>query len=814
MLVALSAASSTAFAVRIVTYNVLDYNGAGREAAFQSVFFETPTAGTETAALQADLVVLQEVLGSSSLAEFATLLNNGSGSPTDYTAATFEEALDTAVVYRSSLFAELAHTTISDGTHTINRWQLGLVGYASDAATVYVYAVHAPAGTDAAAQQARVEQALLIRQDANALPAGSRFLVAGDLQVRAANEASYVAFTDDIMGLEAGQTIDPLNPAPDPGNPLVWHAEPAFSAEHTESTREFPGIPCPPDCGMDDRFDFQLLSEALHTPVDFSYVPGTYRAYGNDGAHFGQAIDAGGANAAVGVTVAEQLRLASDHLPVLAEYQVPARVAVDTAFPTAASCEVTIDLGKIKQGQNNPALDEERLINIANRVDLGEYGFVETLGYQIELAGGLPSGPLTGLATPGGFPIADSHDAEDFNPPADPVGNDHTLTLTISDGAAFGAFDALGALEVTGNDVDCPAATVNISGEVIPYLNVNSNVPGVSMTVTDDVAPADEDAQGTASSGTSDFTLGYDLGTDVTITAQDPHPTDPDLILVRWDLDGAILGTSPTTAPITMDDSKTAEAMYGYVLTVDANEGATSIDVTDDVGDPDTDGSGAVNDGATLFTRRYEWDAGLTTNVTLTAQDPHPGNPSLFFLHWEVDGTIETTDTSVVVAMSAPRSALAVYALALDVDANVPATPIDVTDDDPPPNKDASGQNNDGDTQFTRVYGPGTTVTLVAPTEMAGRGFARWQVSGQPDEFDPQVQVLMDVSKTAVAVYQFDADADGDIDLDDLAVFWNCLTGPDPVVPPSAECAADFDGDGDNDVDLDDFGDFQAFFTG
>jgi hypothetical protein len=49
----------------------------------------------------------------------------------------------------------------------------------------------------------------------------------------------------------------------------------------------------------------------------FDVVPGTYGAFGNDGQHFNNDINADGFNNAVGYTVATALRQASDHLPVL-----------------------------------------------------------------------------------------------------------------------------------------------------------------------------------------------------------------------------------------------------------------------------------------------------------------------------------------------------------------------------------------------------------------------------------------------------------------------------------------------------------------
>ncbi len=64
-----------------------------------------------------------------------------------------------------------------------------------------------------------------------------------------------------------------------------------------------------------------------------------------------------------------------------------------------------------------------------------------------------------------------------------------------------------------------------------------------------------------------------------------------------------------------------------------------------------------------------------------------------------------------------------------------------------------------------------------------------------------------------------DFDGDGDSDLDDYAVFFQCMAGPNasPSPPPpttAQECLDVFDFDADLDVDLFDSGDFLVGFTG
>ena len=81
--------------------------------------------------------------------------------------------------------------------------------------------------------------------------------------------------------------------------------------------------------GLDDRFDFQFLSPSLLDEGGFDLIDGTHRALGNDGDHYNVAITDGNNNyfpgdVQRGNTLADMLIIASDHLPLIADYQVPA----------------------------------------------------------------------------------------------------------------------------------------------------------------------------------------------------------------------------------------------------------------------------------------------------------------------------------------------------------------------------------------------------------------------------------------------------------------------------------------------------------
>jgi hypothetical protein len=127
----------------------------------------------------------------------------------------------------------------------------------------------------------------------------------------------------------SGYFLDPLN------RPGYWNNNATFSDVHTQSTR----VATLPDGGsnggLDDRFDFILVSQAIMNFGGVDYVPGTYWAYGNDGQHFNQQI------VNPPYPISEQIAFAlhdvSDHLPVVTEFDFGVVNDVETIDPSTLS---------------------------------------------------------------------------------------------------------------------------------------------------------------------------------------------------------------------------------------------------------------------------------------------------------------------------------------------------------------------------------------------------------------------------------------------------------------------------------------------
>ena len=227
------------------------------------------------------------------------------------------------------------------------RFEFRPVGYDSNA-DFYLYSSHYKAGDTATDQARRLAEAQTIRFDSDALGAGTPILYTGDYNIQSSSEASYTT----MLAAGNGQALDPINA---PGS---WHNNAGFAAIHTQAPQvaQFDGLS---GGGMDDRFDFQLVTNTVKDGEGMSYigtgVPNTsvapsqhsYHAFGNNGTTYNADVN-NPANTALPVseynpdigagepsraTVLDSLFTASDHLPVVADYQLPARMgaAVDAA---------------------------------------------------------------------------------------------------------------------------------------------------------------------------------------------------------------------------------------------------------------------------------------------------------------------------------------------------------------------------------------------------------------------------------------------------------------------------------------------------
>lgn len=289
----LLAAGAQADTLRVCSYNALNFGGP--EDADRYDDFRIVMGG-----ISPDVVAMQEIIREDAvdgLLSFVFLQLDD-----DWAAAAFHDGRDTdnAFFYRTSKVSLVSSRFIQTTLRDIAEYTVQPVA-PDTSLRIRVYSLHLKASSTPADQARRLEEAQVLRGELDQLAPGSHFLVCGDYNLYTSAEPAYqlLLSPDSIPN---GQLFDPINTLGE------WHTNPVFEAIHTQSPRADVG-------GMDDRFDFVLVSGALMDTAGSYVLPETYTPYGNDGHHFNLAIN-DGVNYAVPDSVADALEAASDHLPV------------------------------------------------------------------------------------------------------------------------------------------------------------------------------------------------------------------------------------------------------------------------------------------------------------------------------------------------------------------------------------------------------------------------------------------------------------------------------------------------------------------
>jgi hypothetical protein len=108
-----------------------------------------------------------------------------------------------------------------------------------------------------------------------------------------------------------------------------WNGSSYYASVHTQSTHTSSG--CGAGGGMDDRFDFILVSDEILSGADKAqYVQDSYWAVGQDGQHFDKSLLDYPTNTSVPNDVLHALYNMSDHLPVTLKLAVGNNVGIST----------------------------------------------------------------------------------------------------------------------------------------------------------------------------------------------------------------------------------------------------------------------------------------------------------------------------------------------------------------------------------------------------------------------------------------------------------------------------------------------------
>ncbi len=424
LLVSVLLTASASAQVRVMNWNVARLNG--DPVAIQDVFAAAAADDQPGFTVAPAIVVLQEVT-SSSRPVIENIIQDAIPG-IEYASATFTvESSENGsggaqmLLYRTDLFEEIesGHRDIPTGAgRNTDRWQLRLNASDDAAGIIWVYGGHLKASNSSSDAEIRRQGAEAIRADADSLPNGSNIIYAGDFNLYSNNEPAYAVF----LSSGSGQANDPYGTGSWGGN--------GNAIKHTQSPRLNSGPLV--GGGMDDRFDFQLFTDALIDGDGFSLMSETYRSLGNDGNHYDIAINTGTnsyypSQISRSNSLADALFDASDHIPVLTDLQIPGLL----------SCVLEGSLGRVVSGGS----DSVTLL-VANARSVATPDASAPLEY-VASGDGVLIGGGSGLA-----PLLPSFDSQIFS---------------LAEGMT-GEFDAIIEVDATSGGVSQPSYELQTSG--------------------------------------------------------------------------------------------------------------------------------------------------------------------------------------------------------------------------------------------------------------------------------------------------------------------------------------------------------------
>ena len=255
-------------------------------------------------------------------------------------------SLTNCVFYNSSKLTLTGHHTAQTYTRDVDVYDFKFKHDNTNQIVLTCVVAHLKAGTGSDNETKRKTMAENIMRYLELNYRESNVLIMGDFNLYTSAEPAYQALTNQTT-YPLCYFIDPLYPY-GVGN---WNNNYNYSNYHTQSTHKNNDSNCHSSGGMDDRFDFILMSENIYGGRDgIRYNGGSYNALGNDGLRFNQSVNSP-ANQAVSQAVADALFNNSDHLPVTMELTVYCNEDVNELdsnvlsfdiFPNPASKEINL----------------------------------------------------------------------------------------------------------------------------------------------------------------------------------------------------------------------------------------------------------------------------------------------------------------------------------------------------------------------------------------------------------------------------------------------------------------------------------------
>ena len=219
------------------------------------------------------------------------------------------------VFYRKDILSLESSEVIPTSVRDINHYRLKLSTADEEVDPVFfeIFVTHLKSSQGTANKQLRLQMVEQFTSKLETMENNSFVIFAGDFNLYTHTEPAYQELVNPLNNIVMA---DPLE------RPGAWHNKLEFQDIHSQSTRISSGpFGAGAGGGLDDRFDFIMISENMMSDPKLRYIPETYKSFGNNGNCFDNNINSADCDGEFAQTLRNNLYNMSDHLPIVMDLE-------------------------------------------------------------------------------------------------------------------------------------------------------------------------------------------------------------------------------------------------------------------------------------------------------------------------------------------------------------------------------------------------------------------------------------------------------------------------------------------------------------
>lgn len=307
--------------INIMSYNLLEFPSAypyNRAQILREIIDE----------YQPDIFMVSELESEAGANLILNIALNSEG--TNYEMAPFEPSQSgdpdhqQLIFYRNGMFSLEAREVLPTPVRDINYYQLKLstADQQTDPVFLEIFVAHLKSSQGNANKQLRLQMVQEFTNRLETLDPNSFVLFGGDFNFYTHSEPGYQKLLDPTNAIVM---VDPID------RPGSWHNNINFQDIHSQSTRISSGpFGAGAGGGLDDRFDFIVMSQNMQSDPKLKYVPETYKAFGNNGNCYDKSISDQDCIGDFSQELRNNLYNMSDHLPIVMDLETNKEIVLNT----------------------------------------------------------------------------------------------------------------------------------------------------------------------------------------------------------------------------------------------------------------------------------------------------------------------------------------------------------------------------------------------------------------------------------------------------------------------------------------------------